>query len=134
MSEKKRKAFTLDPENKEFLDSQDNASAVVNDLVDQLRRGNASRDVAALQLRRSQKQKEVERVREKLEGLENDLAEIDALIAEFESEVDPELEKALEKLENTPRDPENPAIQRWARKVELTPSDLVGELEQYHTK
>jgi len=128
MTEKERRTVTLDPENDRVLEDSDNASAIVNDLVEQYRK-NGDRGTAALELQREQKQRELKNAKRKVENLEQDIAELDALIREYQREEDAELQEAREKLAETPKEPDNPAIQSWAQDLGLTPEQLLDELD-----
>lgn len=41
---------------------------------------------------------------------------------------DAQLEEAKESLKNTPRDPQNPAIKNWAKRLNMSPRELLDEL------
>jgi hypothetical protein len=127
MTRKKPKTVTLDPANHEFLQEQDNASALVNDLVEQYRR-NGDRGTVGLELQREQKKREAKHARERAERLQNDVEELDALIREFERDERADLAEARDVLSGTPKDPNNPAVQRWAKDLGLTPQQLLDEL------
>lgn len=128
MSDKERRTVTLDAENDKVLEESDNASAIVNDLVEQYRK-NGDRGTAALELQREQKQRELKNAKRKVENLEQDIAELDALIREYQREEDAELQEAREKLAKTPKEPDNPAIKSWAKDLGLTPEQLLDELD-----
>jgi len=128
MSDKERRTVTLDSENHEYLKKEDNASAVVNDLIEQLRQG-GDRQTAAIELQIEQKERELSEAEGKVERLERELAELQELRANFEHEEDAELERAIEALEGTPRDPSNPAVENWAGRLGMTPAELVEELQ-----
>jgi predicted RNase H-like nuclease (RuvC/YqgF family) len=128
MSDKERRTVTLDAENDKVLEESDNASAIVNDLVEQYRK-NGDRGTAALELQREQKQRELKNAKRKVENLEQDIAELDALIREYQREEDAELQEAREKLAETPKEPDNPAIKSWAKDLGLTPEQLLDELD-----
>jgi predicted RNase H-like nuclease (RuvC/YqgF family) len=128
MTEKERRTVTLDPENDRVLEDSDNASAIVNDLVEQYRK-NGDRGTAALELQREQKQRELKNAKRKVENLEQDIAELDALIREYQREEDAELQEARAKLAQTPKEPDNPAIKSWAQDLGLTPEQLLDELD-----
>lgn len=124
---KKPKTVTLDRENHEFLQEQDNASALVNDLVEQYRR-NGDRGTVGLELQRKQKRREAKHAKQRAERLQEDVEELDALIREFERDHNAELAEARQALEATPKDPDNPAIKKWAKDLGMTPEQLLDEL------
>lgn len=128
MSDKEVKSFTLDPENKRALEQTDNASAVVNDLVTQWRKGGNNRNTVALELRKRQKEREKREAKERVERLEAEEEEIERLLMEFERDEDAKLEEARDALAQTPKDPDNGAIQTWARKLGVTPEQLIESL------
>jgi len=128
MTDKEVKSFTLDPENKRALDQTDNASAVVNDLVTQWRQGGKNRDTVALELRKRQKERQIEEAQDKLERLQTEDEEIERLLIEFECDEDAKLEEARNALANTPKDPNNGAVENWAQKLGVTPEQLIDSL------
>lgn len=129
--EKKVKSFTVDRGNAEFLTEQDNASALVNDLVEKYRT-DGNRELAALELRREQKRRELEQAREEVARLENDLEEIDALIDDADAEEASKIEDASESLPPSRRlDHDNPAVENWARKLGMPVSTFLEELREY---
>ena len=127
MSNKKPKTMTFSRENYEFLQEQDNASALVDDLVEQYRR-NGDRGTVGLELQRKQKEREARHAKERAERLEDDVQELDELIREFERDHTAELDAARNALEKTPKDPDNPAIQKWAKDLGMTPEELLDQL------
>jgi len=125
--DKKVKSVNLDQDNAEYLSRQDNASALVDDLVEQYRT-NGDRQTAALKLRREQKRRELEDARLTVERLENDLEEIDAMIDDAEDAEENVLDEAAEKLQATELTPDNPAVKKWADKADLSINTFIEEL------
>ena len=126
---KKRKSITFDEDNYEFLSNHDNASALVRDLVKQYRT-DGNREKAALKLRQQQKQRELESAREGVDRLENDLEEITELLQEVKDVETEQWDNAVSALENTPKEPDNPAVENWADKLGLTPTALIEQLPE----
>jgi len=124
---KETRTVSLDEENDEFLANHDNASALVNDLVEQYRK-TGNRGTTALELQKKQKERELEEQEARTDRLRQDVSELDAMIREFQREEDAELQEAKDALAETPRDAENPAIETWARDLGMTPSELLSEL------
>jgi len=127
MSDKKRKSITFDPDNYEYLSNHDNASALVRDLVEQYRT-DGNRQKAALKLRQEQKQRELELAQEEVNRLENDLEEITRLLQEVKEFESNQWDEAVDALKNTPKDPDNPAVENWADKLGMTPTALIEQL------
>ena len=74
MSDKERRTVTLSPDANRTLEQEDNASAVVNDLVEQYAR-TGDRGAAGLKLRRKHKLNELEEARERVSRLESEVVE-----------------------------------------------------------
>jgi len=125
---KETRTVTLDEENDAFLAEQDNASAVVNDLVTQYRQG-GDRGTAALELQKSQKKRELRTHKQFVENLQQDVEELETLIREFEREESAELRQAREALEYVENDPENEAVKNWSKKLGMTPEELLEKVE-----
>lgn len=128
MTEKKRKSFTVDPENAELCEDHDNASALVNDLLEQYRKG-SDKETAGIDLQIVQKERELKERKRDVERLERDLQELRELKAGINKKKDAKLSEAREALEDTPKEVENGAIQNWASDLGMTPQQLVDELQ-----
>ncbi|UBF23293.1 hypothetical protein M1M40_gp15 [Halorubrum tailed virus 29] len=130
MSDKERRTVTLSPQANRTLEQEDNASAVVNDLVEQYAR-TGDRGAAGLKLRRKHKLNELEEARERVARLESEVDELTALIDEREaseaSEWD-EAREALGALDDARLTAENPAVQNWSETLGVTPSELIEEV------
>jgi len=127
MSDKKRKSLTLDEENYECLQQEDNASAVVNDLVSNYRR-TGDRGTAGLELRLKHVEDQLHSAQERVEMFENQAKDIKRLIKERKREEDTELRQAREALEHVPQEADNPAVENWAEKLGMTPTELLDLL------
>jgi len=127
MSDKKRKSLTLDEENYECLQQEDNASAVVNDLVSNYRR-TGDRGTAGLELRLKHVEDQLHSAQERVEMFENQAKDIKRLIKERKREEDTELRQAREALEHVPQEADNPAVENWAEKLGMTPPELLDLL------
>mgnify|MGYP000040523149 CR=1 FL=1 len=127
MSDKETRTVSLDAENHEYLKTEDNASAVVNDLVTQLRQG-GDRQSAALDLQIEQKERELSDAQGTVDRLETELAELRQLKTAYEREEDARVEQAEAALEGAELEPTNPAVENWSGKLGMTPQELVEEL------
>lgn len=124
---KETKTVSLDPDNKRYLDKQDNASALVNDLVTQVREG-GDKSTAVIQWQLHEKQKQKRATEEKLDRIENSIQELQQLKDGFQQVETDNLERAKE-LFDDPTDPTDPAIQKWAKKCNMTPTELIEEID-----
>lgn len=129
MAGKKTKSFSLDPKVKQFADELDNASAVVNDLLAQFSQSGKGRELAAIDVQIRQKERELERKQKETGEVKQDLDELQELRGKYTTERNAKLEEAKEKLYDVPQNEDNPAIQNWANKLDMNPSQLLEELE-----
>lgn len=127
MTDKERRTFTIDPENDELCKEHDNASALVNELLEQYRKG-SDKETVGIDLQIEQKQRELRDRRKEVKRIERDIEELEQLRAGINKQEDVELSKAKEALANTPKEPTNDAIQSWASDLGLTPAQLIDEL------
>lgn len=128
MTDKERRTFTIDPENDELCQEHDNASALVNELLEQYRKG-SDKETVGIDLQIEQKQRELQERRKEVERIERDIEELEQLRAGISKQEDAQLSEAKEALANTPKEPTNDAIQSWASDLGMTPAQLIDELQ-----
>jgi len=133
---KTRKQITIDPALAEEVDRRDefNLSGFVNACLEQHfasgNAGTAGKAAVKAQMERieseiEETERERERLREQRRKLEESLDDMDD---------EPALmDQAREKLKNTPRDPENPAIQNWSGKLGISAEQLCERLKNGET-
>lgn len=125
-------SIRLSDEGYRFLKEQDNASALIRDLLTNYRltgdRGTAGLE---LQLKHAKEKKDERerRLEREIEMYERQIEEYEALIQRRNKKEDTELQEARDALEKTPRDTENPAIVRWSKQLGMTPDELIEELD-----
>ena len=124
---KKRRSVSLSLDNDEFLSNHDNASALVDRLITEYRRG-GSADSAMKRLRVKQVSAEIASMKSNLEHKQD---ELESLRADIKSESEIKQQKltdAREQLQGVPRNTDNPAIKNWASKLSMTPEEFIDEL------
>jgi len=122
----------LDEANVEWLDSEtDNRSAFVNKLITRAREGGDEIDRVVAQYQREQLERERAKLEVQLESVHEQIEAVNNRVEVSESQRAASLEQSLEDLSETPRDPTNPAIQKHARELNMSPADLVEELEAH---
>jgi len=124
---KKRKTFSLSEENHEFLTNHDNASALVDRLVTQFRTGGQDESVIK-EYRMKQVAAEIEMAKKQLEMKKDELDALESEKQSAEKLKEVELSEARDALSETPKDPTNPGIQKWADDLDMTPQELINEL------
>jgi cell division FtsZ-interacting protein ZapD len=126
---KERSTFSLDPEVNEFLQQDHvNASGLVNKLVKQHMNGGADEDILR-EFRIQQLESELNQIESQQEQKRKELEKLRQIDQNKSEEQQQQLEEARDELAETPKDPENPAIQNWAEKLGLTAAELIDELE-----
>lgn len=124
---KQTRTVSLDDENDEWLDDQDNASAIVNELVGQARR-NGGTQMAAIDLQVSQKERELDHRQSDVDRIKRELEELRELKAQLRREEETSLDRAEDALEGVAVEPGNPAVENWADKLGMPSQELVEEL------
>jgi cell division FtsZ-interacting protein ZapD len=125
---KERSTFSLDPEVNEFLQQDHvNASGLVNKLVKQHMNGGADEDILR-EFRIQQLKSELNQIESQKEQKRKELEKLQEIDQSKSEERQHELEKAREELAQTPKDPENPAIQNWAEKLGISAEELIEEI------
>lgn len=131
MSEKVPTSVTLTQENLAYLDREvNNRSGFINDLIEAHRTGSSDMEEAIARHRREQLESELRTVELREETIRDELEHVREIITVEEERVESTLEEARETLADAPRDPENPAIKQWAKKVNMRPAELIEELDQ----
>lgn len=89
-----------------------------------------------LKVRIEEKEKRIDQVEEErsqrtseLEELRKELSALRSKYDEKKEEEQETLQEAKDALTDVPRDPDNPAIENWADKIGIEPSELIAELE-----
>jgi chromosome segregation ATPase len=128
---KERITATVDPDVAEFL-SQDgvNASGLVNRLVEDEMAGTNEATVQMIQLRLEQVESECESIEQQLEAKERERERLETRLAELRQEQDSRIDEVRERIPEGFRNPDNEGIRTWAAKLDMTPEELVEELER----
>jgi len=124
-----RISLYIDEEVYEYLQTKDNMSAHVQRLVKADMKG-VDTDLVGLAVQKKHFEREAQAALEKHERYQEQLEEITQLEEDIRGRESAELEKAREKLQRTPKEPTNPAIQEWAERLGMEPTELCEELQQ----
>jgi DNA replication protein DnaD len=131
---KERISASVDPEVEAYL-SRDtvNASGLINQLVkEQMASGGDSKQL--LQLRLEQINTQIEQHKSQLESLKKERKSIKTRLKNMEDKEETKQQQTLEELESVPWEVDNPAIQTQADELDMTPQELISELEDYHAQ
>lgn len=129
MSEKQRKSFTLDPEVSAYLSQEGrNASQTVNKLV-KMEMGKDAVDKTLLKYRMQSEKDQYESAAQKARGHLERYNQLKRQLEKTESREDELLQDVREKLANVPLRPDNPGVQAQAERVDMTPEELIEEIQ-----
>jgi hypothetical protein len=112
----------------EFLNRKDNKSEYLRRLVKADMQG-PDTDMIGLEMQIQTLEKQAQSKAREEEMLQQQAEELRELKQSFEGQQEQTLEEARQELDETPKEPSNPAIQTWARKVDLSPEELCEQLE-----
>jgi len=133
---KVRKNVSIDAQLAQIVDDRDefNLSGFVNRCLEQHFAGaNASSaEEAVLKARLEEIEDEIEDTAGQLDTLRSQRSNLEEQLEEVD-DTPALLDQAIESLDGTPRDPENPAVQKWASKLGVPSEELVQELPELET-
>lgn len=123
-------AITVDAENLDWLDEHcDNRSGFINDLLTRARNNEDAIEHVVARYRKEQLRAEKATLEARMEGITQQLDELDDRIEQTEEREEAEIEQAMTALSGAPADPENIAVQNWAEKLDTSPQQLADKLE-----
>lgn len=79
--------------------------------------------------RRTQVEQERNERKRELAQLDDDIERLQSQLETHEEKQRQEIQAAREALEHVPKEPDNPAVENWADKLGMTPTELLKELE-----
>lgn len=130
MSDKVRKTFSLDAQNADYLDREtNNKSGFINDLIEAHRQGASEVETAVARHREEQLQSELRQVKSRENSIKSQLETVQKRLSTEEERREEKMEEARNALETVPMEVDNPAVENWARKLKMTPAELIEEVE-----
>lgn len=127
MTEDTRITINFDPDQYRYLKKKDNTSAHVRRLVESDMKGQDT-DLVGLEVQIQTLEQQAQHAAEQEEMYQSRAEELRDLRNQMGEKESIKLSEAKKNLEDTPKEPNNPAIQRWAEKLSLTPRELCQEL------
>jgi hypothetical protein len=130
VSEKVRITVTVEPVNADYLDREtNNRSAFINELIEAHRKGVEGTDDAIARYRKEQIESELQQVESREETLRSQLESVEKQLTSRKEHREEQLSEARDVLADVPPDPENAAVENWARKLDMAPEELLEVLE-----
>jgi len=131
MTDKKRTSISVDEDVYQYLQqSEVSQSGLINELVREYK-SNEQRQIAALELRHTHLIEEGEDLEERAERKFEQADEVKEVLEKKRTEEHELMADAREALAAIPDEKtttDNPAVENWADKMELTPSELIERL------
>jgi uncharacterized protein involved in exopolysaccharide biosynthesis len=125
-------SFKVDDELHRYLKQKDNASAYLRRLVKADMKGEDA-ELVGLRSQIETLEQQAQTHAEQEEMYQNRAEELREVLQQSQERTDLGIAKAREQLSDTPRDPKNPGIQRWAEKLGMTPTALCEKLDGNNT-
>jgi len=132
---KDRKTFSLDERVVEELeDETGNASAVVNDLLQEWLLSGGDGPIGKeiklrdIESKLEEAKNERDKINRRIERLRNNKRRIEQQIEQQKEEQREKLQEAAQYVRDKPVD--NPAVENWAEKLNMAPSELKKQVEQ----
>jgi len=129
MSKKKRTSISIDEDVYQYLQQSDvNGSGLINELVREYKSSD-DRQVAALKLQYEQLINDAKELEERAQRKRDNAADVKQLLEDARGQEDELLIEARAALKFSPDDPDDPAVQKWAEKVGVEPTELLDLLD-----
>jgi chromosome segregation ATPase len=126
---KQRTSVSIDEDVAMYLQQDGvNASGLVNRLV-KAEMGGADGDKQLIELRLEQVESQIESLQSQLEQKQRERERLKARLRKHQSEREEMLADAQEAISEEMRDPDNPAVETWAEKMNITTDELLSRLE-----
>lgn len=134
MTGKENISATVDPEVASFLEQEHiNKSGLINKLLKEHMNGGATEN-RMLELREEQLESQLESLEVQCENIANQLESVRERQSEMREQEEKRLKDAMTVLETVPWDEDNPAIQQWADDLDMSETELINQLEDYHAE
>jgi len=121
-------SFKVDDELFNYLQKKHNKSAYLRELVKADMRDDSG-NLVGLQMQIETLEQQAQSHAEKEEMFQQRAEELKEVLDQSKENTQRGLQEAKENLTGVDRDPTNPAIQRWAEKIGMSPEQLCEELD-----
>lgn len=130
MSDRTSTSVNLRDDHKEWMDSEDiNRSGFINNLIEEYRKSEGRMDDVIRNYQIQQLRADIEAEKSKIDSKERRLSELVTEQQERSNKLGSELDDARTALKDTPKDPNNPAIEKWANDLGMTTTELIEKIE-----
>lgn len=131
MTDQSVTSVSLSPENREWLrQNTNNMSGFIDDLVEKARKGEGEAEDAVAKYRLEQLEMEKTSLELQLETTNKQIERVEERLEEREEEWEDTLQDAIDTLGKIPDHRlgvDNPGVQTWSDKLDMTPEELLEE-------
>jgi len=131
---KERRTVSLDEDVDEFLASEGvNASELVNNLVKNHASAGGDKQ-SMLELREDQLKSDIANLEGQLESKREELERVQEQLSQHRQKQQNQLKEAAESVKHVPLEPDNPAVENWAGKLDMNEKEFIQQVEEYLSK
>lgn len=131
MTDRTPTSVNLRDDHREWMEDENiNRSGFINDLIEEYRQSEGRMDAVIRNYQIQQLRADIEAEKSKVRSKENRLQELVDEQRERSNKLDVELDEARVALEDTPKEPTNPAIEKWAADLGMTTTELIEALSK----
>jgi len=128
---KERRTVSLDEDVDEFLGSEGvNASELVNKLVKNHASAGGDKQ-SMLELREEQLKSDISSLEGRVESKREELEAVQEQLSQYRDKREDRLQEAAESVKHVALEPDNPAVENWAGKLDMTEREFIQQVEQY---
>lgn len=131
MSDRTPTSVNLRDDHREWMDNEDiNRSGFINNLIEEYRQSEGRMDDIIRNYQIQQLRADIEAEKSKVESKERRLEQLINEQEERSHKLGAELDEARKALKDTPKEPNNPAIEKWAADLGMTTTELIEKLNE----
>lgn len=130
MADRTPTSVNLRDDHREWMSEENiNRSGFINDLIEEYRQSEGRMDDVIRNYQIQQIRADIEAEKSKIESKQSRLQDLIEEQRERSNKRGAGISDAREALKDTPKEPNNPAIEKWAADLGMTTTELIEELE-----
>ena len=131
MTDRTPTSVNLRDDHREWMDEENvNRSSFINELIEEYRQSEGRMDDVIRNYQIQQLKADIEAEKSKIQSKESRLEDLVNEQRERSNKLGAEIEEAREALKDTPKEPNNPAIEKWATDLGMTTTEFIEALEE----
>lgn len=131
MTDRTPTSVNLRDDHREWMNEENiNRSSFLNDLIEEYRQSEGRMDDVIRNYQIQQLKADIEAEKSKIQSKESRLEDLVNEQRERSSKLGAEIQEARDALKDTPKEPNNPAIEKWAADLGMTTTELIEALDE----